>query len=136
MANALYDHGRDNFLNAGINWTSDNVKALLVNTASYTVNLATHTYLSDVTSGAIAATSPNLASKSSAAGVANAAAFTFTSVPTGAACGAVILYKDTGTSTTSPLICYIDTATGLPVTPNGGNITFTPDSGANKLFKL
>ncbi|HKX31497.1 MAG TPA: hypothetical protein VJ302_27670 [Blastocatellia bacterium] len=28
------------------------------------------------------------------------------------------------------------TGSGLPVTPNGGNITFTIDSGANRLFKL
>lgn len=39
-------------------------------------------------------------------------------------------------STESPLIAYIDTATGLPVTPNGGDITIAWDSGANKIFKL
>lgn len=38
--------------------------------------------------------------------------------------------------TDSPLIAYIDTATGLPVTPNGGDITIAWDSGANKIFKL
>jgi hypothetical protein len=45
-------------------------------------------------------------------------------------------YKDTGTESTSLLIFYIDTATGLPCTPNGGNITVAWDSGANKIFKL
>jgi len=39
-------------------------------------------------------------------------------------------------STESPLIAYIDTATGLAVTPNGGDITIAWDSGANKIFKL
>jgi hypothetical protein len=28
------------------------------------------------------------------------------------------------------------TGSGLPVTPNGGNIVFALDNGANKLFKL
>ena len=33
-----------------------------------------------------------------------------------------MIYKDTGSEATSPLIAYIDTATGLPITPNGGDI--------------
>jgi len=37
---------------------------------------------------------------------------------------ALIIYKSTGVSATSPLIAYIDVgSSGLPVTPNGGNIT-------------
>jgi hypothetical protein len=37
---------------------------------------------------------------------------------------ALIIYKDTGTASTSPLIYFVDVAaSGLPVTPNGGNIT-------------
>jgi len=102
------------------------------------VNLATHQYLSDVTGagGTLVATSANLASKSAAAGVADAADITFTAVAAGAACPYLIIYKDTGTAGTSPLIAYIDTATGLPVTPNGGDITVAFDNGANKIFKL
>jgi hypothetical protein len=34
------------------------------------------------------------------------------------------------------LIAYIDTATGLPVTPGGGDIDITWDNGSNKIFKL
>ena len=49
---------------------------------------------------------------------------------------ALVIYKDTGTESTSPLIMYIDTATGLPVTPNGGDITVTWDNGTNKIFKV
>jgi uncharacterized protein YigE (DUF2233 family) len=37
-----------------------------------------------------------------------------------------VIYIDTGTAGTSPLVAYIDTGvTGLPVTPNGGNINVT-----------
>jgi len=60
---------------------------------------------------------------------------TFTSV-TGASIEAIVLYKDTGTDSTSPLIAFIDTATGLPITPNGGDIIVTWDNGPNKIFKL
>lgn len=36
----------------------------------------------------------------------------------------------------SPLIALIDTATGLPVTPNGGDIVVRWSDGPNKIFKL
>ena len=48
----------------------------------------------------------------------------------------IIIYKDTGTEATSPLIAMIDTATGLPITPNGGDIIVTWDNGVNKIFKV
>ena len=34
------------------------------------------------------------------------------------------------------VVAWIDTATGLPVTPNGGDITVSWDNGTNKIFKL
>jgi hypothetical protein len=61
---------------------------------------------------------------------------TFTAV-TGDPCEAIVIWQDTGVESTSRLIAYIDTASsGLPVTPNGGDITIAWDSGANKIFKL
>ena len=136
MANALYDTGRAAFLNAGVNWASDNIKAVLVKvTSGYTVNLSTDQFLSTIVSGNRIAVSGNLASKTTTAGVADAADVTFSAV-TGSAAGAVVIYKDSGTDTTSQLIAYIDTATGLPVTPNGGDITVSWDNGSNKIFKL
>jgi hypothetical protein len=39
-------------------------------------------------------------------------------------------------TTAQRLIAYIDTATGLPVTPNGQNITVSFDNGSNRIFKL
>jgi hypothetical protein len=65
-------------------------------------------------------------------GVFDAADTTFTAV-SGAAVCAIILYKDTGTAGTSPLLAYID---GISVTPNGGNIVVQYDSGANRIFAL
>lgn len=134
MANALYDLGRQAFLEGSIAYLTDNIKAVLVS-SGYTPSTTTHQFLSDIPGGSRVATSGNLASKTSTAGVANAAAVTFTAV-TGAQCLYLVLYKDTGTAATSPLIAIFDTATGLPVTPSGGDITITWDTGANKIFKL
>lgn len=135
MANALYDLGREGFLAGDIDWDDDNIKVALIDTADYTVDLATHNDLADVAGAAIVATSGNLASKTTTAGVADAADITFTAV-TGDVSEALIIYQDTGVAATSRLIAYIDTATGLPVTPNGGDITVAWDNGANKIFKL
>jgi len=134
MSNALYGKGRDSILNAGINWASATIKAVLVDTAGYSVAIDTDEFLSAIGAGYRIATA-TLGSKSSALGVADAADATFTSV-TGATVEAIVLYKDTGDAATSPLIAYIDTATGLPLTPNGGDVTITWDNGANKIFKL
>src|SRR5690348_12249808 len=117
MATALYDLGRQAFLEGTVAILTDNIKAVLVNIAGghYTVNLATDQFLSAIASGDRVATSGNLASKTSTAGVFDAADVTWSAV-TGSACGAIVLYKDTGVAGTSPLIAYIDNATGLPVT--------------------
>lgn len=135
MSNALYDKGRQAYLEGSIASLTDNLKVVLVDSADYTVNLATHQFLSDIAAVGRVATSGNLASKTSTAGVFDAADITFTAV-SGDPSEILVLYKDTGTATTSPLIAYIDTATGLPVTPNGGDITVTWDNGSNKIFKL
>ena len=136
MANALYDKGREKFLTAVVSYSADNIKAVLVNIAGghYTKNLATDEFLSSIAGGDQVATSANFTTKTTSAGVAGADNVAF-SLVTGAVCGAVVIYKDTGVAATSPLIAYIDTATGLPVTPGGGNISITWDA-VNKIFKL
>lgn len=134
MANSIYDLGYQAFLEGSIAWLSDNIKINLI-TSTYTPNLATDQFLAIIPGGTIVATSSNLGSKSSTAGVANAANVTFTSV-TGSTATYIGGYKDTGSSATSRLIFLIDTATNLPVTPNGGDIVVQWSSGANKIFSL
>lgn len=135
MTNLVYDLGREEALSGGLGWDTNNIKAVLVDTALYTINAATDEFLSDIAVGARIATSANLTSKTITAGVADAADVTFSAV-TGASVEAIVCYIDTGSAATSRLICYIDSATNLPVTPNGGDITVEWDSGANKIFKL
>ena len=134
MANALDDSGRNAFLTGDMDWVADTIKVVLVDAADYTVNLSTHDFLDDVAAGARVATA-TLASKTATAGVADAADTTFPTV-SGDVSEALVIYKDSGVEATSQLIAYIDTATGLAVTPNGGDIVVQWDSGANKIFKL
>lgn len=134
MTNALYDIGRQSFLGGTIIWNSSTMKLVITNHSVHTPSVSADQNLSDI-SAATVATSSALASPTITAGVADAADVTLTAV-SGAACASINIYKDTGTSSTSTLCAYIDTATGLPVTPNGGDINIVFDSGSNRIFRL
>ena len=142
MASQLYDAGREGFLAGEIDWDGAAIKAALVRGYSFS---ASHRFVSDVTNagGSLVAISGALTGKSISAGVADAADVSFAAVPTGAAISAVIIFQAsavTGGSDVVPsaqrLICYMDTATGLPVTPNGQAIGLSWDNGSNRIFKL
>ena len=135
MANTLYDYCRQRFLESQINWMTDTIKVYLVSTSAYTPQTAVHQYLADIPVSARIAGPVTLTAKATTGGAADAADCTFTSV-SGATINAIVIYKDTGTEATSPLIAYIDTATGLPITPNGGDIIVTWDNGVNKIFRV
>ena len=133
-ANALYDAGRDGFLGGDNDWDSDH-RLIFHDNADDTINLTTDDFLDDVAAAARVAVSGTIGSPTHAAGVADAADVTVNAV-TGDQFEAIIIYQHTGTESTSDLVLAIDTATGLPCTPNGGNISVVWDNGANKIFKL
>jgi len=137
MANSLYDSGRQFFLsqNPALDWDTDTIKVTLCDAADYVKNLGTDDYYNDVTAGGRVATSSALTSKTVTAGVADAADVTWSAV-SGDPSEEIVGWKDTTVEATSPLIFNIDTATGLPVTPNGGDITVQWDSGSSRIFKL
>lgn len=135
MANVLYDLGRQAFGDGDISWSSDNIRAILIDSADYTVNLATDEFLSIIPAGARVATSANLTGKANVFGVMDADDVSYVSV-TGDEVEVIVLYQHTGTEGTSRLIGYIDTATNLPVTPVGGGIDIIWSNGVDKIFKL
>jgi len=135
MANAMYGKGREGFANAAVNWLSDDIRCILIDAADYTLSIDTHDFLDDIPAGARVAVSGNLVNKTNVLGALDADDVTFTSV-TGDPSEMMVIYKHTGVEATSRLLVSFDTAVGLPVTPNGGNITITFDSGVNKIFKL
>lgn len=142
MANALFDPGREGFLDATIDWDTAVIKAALVR--GYTFSAA-HKFVSEVTGagGTLVATSAALGTKTVTNGVADAADVTFSAVASGAAVTSIIIFQSsavTGGSDVAAsaqrLIAFIDTGTGLPVTPNGGDIAIAWDNGSNRIFKL
>lgn len=135
MANALYDKGRDRFATADIDWVDDTINVYLVDTDDYTVDLENDEFVDDVPSAAREASVALSGKSTDGTGVCDADDATFTSV-SGDECEALVIAKDTGDESTSPLIAYIDDATGLPATPTGGDIVVEWDDGSNKIFKL
>jgi hypothetical protein len=133
MANALYPKAKEAFLNGAINMSANTITLALIDTGVYSYNVA-HQYRSDVSNSAVISTA-TLSNKTITSGVFDADDATFTSV-SGANCEALIIFADTGVQGTSRLIAYIDSATGLPILPNGGDITVAFSSGANKIFSL
>lgn len=135
MANSIYTLAKKAFLDGQIDLLSNDIKALLIDSAGYSVNLTTDEFLSDIPAGARIATSANLTGKSTTAGVFDADDTVFSSV-TGVQSEAIVIYQDTGVEATSRLILYASSYSGLPITPNGADINMVWDNGANKIFRI
>lgn len=132
MANAVYPAYRNILGTTGQpNLTSADIRAILIDTGTYTYSAADD-FLNDIAGGARIAVSSTLTTPTFgtvATGVFDADDVTFTGV-TGASIEAVVLYVHTGTDATARLLCYIDTGvTGLPFTPSGGNVTISWPAG-------
>lgn len=134
MANALYVAFRNGVLGSHatrVDLDADTIKAALIDHGTDTPNVTTDDFYNDISAGLVGSLSSALTSKTIgtvAAGVFDADNVTFTAV-SGNSVESVNLIKDTGNTATSDLIAYFDTATGLPVTPNGGDITVTWAAG-------
>jgi hypothetical protein len=126
MANALYDTFKNGLGLAQFNMDTDVFKATLIDSADYTYSAAHDFYgggSADVPAGAKVAVSGDISGTWSSAGVFDSADFTWTAV-TGDQSEAIILWDDTITD--DRLVAFYDTGmTGMPVTPNGGDINVT-----------
>lgn len=134
MANALFDNAKESLLGGEYNLASDSILLILVDEADDIPDPAADSVLADIDAAARVHTSASgLANATITGGVFDADDLTLSSV-TGDEAESIVLYNDTHAS--DELLLYIDTATGLPVTPNGADITVQWDSGANKIFAL
>ncbi len=134
MADAYYNDAPNAFLGNGvqgaIDLDTDDIRMILYDEGADALDLA-NTVISDILAGARIASSANLASKTVgtvAAGIFDHADYVFTSV-SGASVESLTYWKFNATETIAPLIMNLDSWTGLPVTPNGGDITAAPAAG-------
>jgi hypothetical protein len=128
LSNALYNPFKQQLLDNSttIDMDGDTIKASLIDSADYTFSAAHDEYSGgsrDVPLVAIVAESGALGSPTCTNGTFDTADFTWTAV-TGDQSEAIILWDDTVAN--DRLIAFFDTGmTGMPVTPNGGNVNVT-----------
>jgi hypothetical protein len=101
--NRIYPKAKE----ASWDWVNDDIRAILVDLADYTPNFSTDDNLDDIPGAARVGSAVALTGKTNTLGVLDADDVTFTAV-TGDECEAVILYKHTGTESTSKLFTFID----------------------------
>jgi hypothetical protein len=128
MANALFNSGRDGFLNGQFNWSSDSFKVILLS-SQYSVDLINHTTTASV--GGTVAISGVMTTITPGKGVADANDLTISGVA-GTTVTQYIIFHDSS----KKLVAYFDTSTNLPVVPNGGNITLQWSNTNDRIFKL
>ena len=125
MANKIYPLYKQALLTGDTNIDVENgtVKVALVDTGAYTYSDA-HQYLSSLSG--VVGTAQTLSSNTVTNGVFDSATNPTFSAVSGNTVEALVIYIDTGTAGTSRLVAYLDTGvTGLPLTPNGGDVSIT-----------
>jgi activator of HSP90 ATPase len=129
MANAIYPIYKTAILSAGTNTsltvddTTDGPFCALVDTGTYTYSSA-HDFYNDLSG--IVGTDQRITGPTVVTGTFDGGNLTYTAVSGNTVEALVIYRKNAGANTTWRLVAYIDTSvTGLPVTPNGGDITVT-----------
>lgn len=141
MANASFTAFRTAILTGAIDVDTAVIKVALV--GGYTYNAA-HTFMSDVTgnAGVVNGTPATLTNVTVTGGVLDADDVTITTTAS-ATPHALIVYQASAVTggadvaaTAQRLMFYMDTGTGLPVTPPAGTLTITWPNTANKIYKV
>jgi len=128
VANALFSSYRNLVLGAGLNLSTLTIKAMFVDHLDDTPVPGTDDFIDDILSAArvpAIASCPALAAKTLGVvgvGVFNADDTVFTAL-SGDQSESLILFEDAGVEANDDLLAFWDTATGLPLTPNGGDVT-------------
>lgn len=139
MANTHYPKGLAAFAKGEVVWKASagsDIRAILVDTASYTYSAA-HGNLSDIPGGARIGSAVALTLIDAAdGGVLDGNDISFTGLSGAPTIEALAIYKHTGTESTSTLLMYIDTATGLPVAANATQVDVQWSNGADKIGRL
>lgn len=135
MANQRYTYANERFLSGQLNWLTDMFRVVLVDTRNYFVQIDVHHTLADLPLAARVYTSNPITGKTATGGVARADDPVVGPV-FGQDITALVIYHDTGTENTSELVCYLDTVTGIPFTPQGDVVRIHWDAGPNGIFKL
>jgi hypothetical protein len=136
MANSWYDQGLQSFAGGDVAWDTSDIRCILIDEADDVIDLVVDDFLDDRAAASRVAVSTSFASKTFTDGYLDAADITLTSVSGDPSESVDIYCHDGGADSARALLLNFDTATGLPITPDGGNITIQWDNGTNKIARL
>jgi len=145
VANGFYQQGMKHFSRGNVKWIfdatptsgeDDDIRTFLVDTADYTVDLATHEFrdATGLAAGIEESSGAMTLVDGAADGIVDASDVVFTGTA-GDNCEGILVVQEKGSAATSRLLFWWDTAGGLPVTL-GGDVTVAWDNGANKIAKI
>jgi hypothetical protein len=119
----------------GLDLTSATIKMQLLEGYTYS---AAHDHLDDVGGGTRVGAAVTLSGKTVTGGAFRATVPTFASVTTGHTVDGLVVYEDTGTESTSRLVCLVDTrasgSTPLAIVTDGTDIDLS--WGTNPIFTI
>lgn len=135
MADAFYEEFRDGILGGGTHaqpdFTTNDIRVALRDEGVTAIDLSTHVDAADVSAAWVGS---HTALASLTVGSAGVGAFDHADETYPSLSGATVESLDyfdyeTAVEGTSPLIANLDSWTGLPLTPNGGDVILAPAAG-------
>lgn len=130
MSVRIYPKAAQKLWEGEFHWVNNTFKvALLDNSQAYD---EAHEFYDDLSG--VVGTPEEIESRTNLLGVLDAANTVFNSL-TGNPVYKLVIFKDTGVASTSPVVFYIDAGIGLPFTPVAGITEIPWDNGPNKIAR-
>jgi hypothetical protein len=128
--NSLYTTAIAAINSGAVNWPTDTIQAVLVSNA-YIPNINTDQFYSTIVSASAVIGSPEtITGISLTNGILFANTVVFPTVTSGSTVTYVVVFRYSGSNSTSQLLCLFDTMYGLPYSTNGANIPIAWPYGA------
>lgn len=136
MANSRYPYSSKLFATGSLSWTNDEITVMLIGTSAYNYSDA-HQWRADIPEAMEMAVGGTLVNRTvSDIGACDADDYSFGTTVYNGPVDAVVIFKDTGSRATSPLIIFNDDGTNLPMNPLAYDVNIIWSNGAYKIFRI
>lgn len=136
MSSQLYPNARELFATAQLSWLAGTIKAILL-PESYNPDFE-DANLDDIFTGVRIAVSEPLTGRTATRGICNSDPIEFGLLVDSRIASKLVLFKDTGSESTSTLIAFLDADSlfGVPVSLIGFEYFFVPSTINGGIFRL
>lgn len=141
----VFDGAKEAFLAGNLDWDdpAQTYRCFMVDTAIWTPDQQTDEFFTDASGlkgdsgNATRADGIAITNRDASGGVADGDDVTVPGVTAGPALAGILIIHDDGVAdASSRLVAFIDSGTGLPITPNGTAINIQWNAGADRIFRL